>query len=141
MSRFAIYPIPPCSLALVLVVADCSIRRINQGNRQPNTTSFLSIATSPLPSTSSPSSEDIVELLPLVTTSLPGQWNFSTGVIHDADNVRFFQKTRVFALQQYIRLLIGRHMFGQAVEGGMVASEAVEGVVDRKISVAGEGKS
>lgn len=50
----------------------------------------------------------------------------------DPDNVRFFQKTRVFALQQYIRLLIGRHVFGQAVEGGPVAGEAVTGVIDRE---------
>lgn len=109
------------------------IRRINHGNRQPNNTSFLSIATSPLPIYSSPStSGDIMDLLPLVTTGLPGQWQFSPAVISDPDNVRFFQKTRVFALQQYIRLLIGRHVFGQAVEGGPVAGEAVTGVIDRE---------
>jgi len=109
------------------------IRRINHGNRQPNDTSFLSIATSPLAIYSSPStSGDITDLLPLVTTGLPGQWQFSPAVMSDPDNVRFFQKTRVFALQQYIRLLIGRHVFGQAVEGGPVAGEAVTGVIDRE---------
>lgn len=47
---------------------------------------------------------------------LPGDWTFSPTAINDPDTTRFFQRTRAYALQQFIRLLIARHKLLYDVE-------------------------
>lgn len=56
---------------------------------------------------------DELELLPHVTDGLVGDWSFSPSTVSDSDSVRFFQRTRVFTLQQFIRLLSARHRFAE----------------------------
>jgi hypothetical protein len=57
---------------------------------------------------------------------LPGDWSYTPTTVADPDSVRFFQKTRVFTLQHFIRLLVARHQFSELLEssgGDMASSE------------------
>jgi hypothetical protein len=54
---------------------------------------------------------DELQLLQHVTDDIPGDWNYTQATVSDVDSVRFFQKTRVFTLQHFIRLLVARHRF------------------------------
>jgi hypothetical protein len=47
---------------------------------------------------------------------MPGDWTYTPGTVADPDSVRFFQKTRVFTLQHFIRLLVARHRFSELLE-------------------------
>lgn len=55
-------------------------------------------------------------LLDSFARGLPGDWTFSPTAINDPDTTRFFQRTRAYALQQFIRLLIARHKLLYDVE-------------------------
>ncbi|KAM0749696.1 hypothetical protein T439DRAFT_326573 [Meredithblackwellia eburnea MCA 4105] len=66
-------------------------------------------------------------------SELPGDWTFSPAAINEANTIRFFQRTRAYALQQFIRLLIARHKLLFDVEkattagdGGSAGSAGVE---------------
>lgn len=67
----------------------------------------------PDPVPSQPQTVDEHQLLLRVTDGLPGEWTFTAESVADPDNVRFFQKTRVSALQHFLRLLLARHEFSQ----------------------------
>jgi hypothetical protein len=54
---------------------------------------------------------DELQLLQRITDDLPGDWTYKPSTVNDVDSVRFFQKTRVFTLQHFIRLLVARHRF------------------------------
>jgi hypothetical protein len=73
----------------------------------PNQASFLDMAMA-----KSQTSEYLFDELQLAnsfTSGLPGDWTFTPMTIASEDNVQFFRKTRAFALQHFIRLLIARH--------------------------------
>lgn len=96
------------------LIRDASIHsrvtRINQVSRDmpgPNQASFLDMAMA-----KSQTSEYLFDELQLAnsfTSGLPGDWTFTPMTIASEDNVQFFRKTRAFALQHFIRLLIARH--------------------------------
>jgi hypothetical protein len=91
-----------------------SIRRINQtSERLPDSSSFASLLL-PLPRTYRVPDE--LDLLPRVTEGMPGDWAYTPSTVADPDSVRFFQKTRVFTLQHFIRLLVARHRFSELLE-------------------------
>ena len=69
---------------------------------------------------------DELALIPKVYEDLPGDWTYTAGVIDDPDNVRFFQKTRVFTLQHYIQLLSARHRFSEALRRSVGAWPGTE---------------
>ncbi|ORY28987.1 fungal-specific transcription factor domain-domain-containing protein [Naematelia encephala] len=98
------------------MILERTIRRMNRVRREnPATTdSFLHLitCTAHLPSPTAPETE----LLPHVTDRLPGEWTFNTHTVSDPDNVRFFQKTRVFTLSHFIRLLVARGRFAEELE-------------------------
>ncbi len=54
---------------------------------------------------------DDTQMLFQVTSDIPGDWTYHPTTVADPDNVRFFQKTRIFTLQHFIRLLSARHRF------------------------------
>ena len=107
------------------------IRRINHGARfADSSSSFISLASASTPSSRIHQTHDSdIELLSHVTVYLPGDWTFLPDTIIDPDSVRFFQKTRVFALQQFIRLLVARHRFWQVLENGPTSGEEVSAVI------------
>ena len=100
-----------------------SVRRINRPTRV-ETSPFVTLARaySTYPTEGSGPQADL-DLLYRVTDDLPGDWTFTPASVVDPDSVRFFQKTRVFALQHFIRLLIARHRFSHALETGAVEEE------------------
>ena len=65
---------------------------------------------------------DEVTLLLRVCQDLPGDWTYNPEAIGDPDSVRFFQRTRVFTLQHFIRLLVARRRFSEALVGISAAS-------------------
>lgn len=93
------------------MILERTIRRVNMATRpgeNPNA-SFLELVTGGTLRTYRIADE--LELLPHVTDGLVGDWSFSPSTVSDSDSVRFFQRTRVFTLQQFIRLLSARHRF------------------------------
>lgn len=80
--------------------------------------------------------EDELELLSHVTDGLVGDWSFSPTTVADSDSVRFFQRTRVFTLQQYIRLLSARHRLTEVMgsEIGTLGGTAEEQSVLQQIT-------
>ncbi|KAL1408094.1 hypothetical protein Q8F55_004897 [Vanrija albida] len=69
---------------------------------------------------------DELELLSHVTDGLVGDWSFSPSTVSDSDSVRFFQRTRVFTLQQFIRLLSARHAFTEFLGAAAASAGAAE---------------
>jgi hypothetical protein len=103
-----------CAPVVCLLTARLSIRRINQTSETlPDSSSFASLLL-PLPRTYR--IPDELDLLPRVTEGMPGDWTYTPGTVADPDSVRFFQKTRVFTLQHFIRLLVARHRFSELLE-------------------------
>ncbi|KAK4700113.1 hypothetical protein P7C70_g6140, partial [Phenoliferia sp. Uapishka_3] len=79
---------------------------INSVNHNPLDTSFRALVLdSSQPVATFPS--DL--LINTFARDLPGDWTFTPAAINDSDTVRFFQRTRAYALQQFVRLLIARH--------------------------------
>lgn len=104
----------PCAPLVRMLTARLSIRRINQTSEPlPDSSSFASLLL-PLPRTYR--IPDELDLLPRVTEGIPGDWTYTPGTVADPDSVRFFQKTRVFTLQHFIRLLVARHRFSELLE-------------------------
>lgn len=60
---------------------------------------------------------DELQLANSFTSGLPGDWTFTPTTIASEDNVHFFRKTRAFALQHFIRLLIARHRLLTSLTG------------------------
>lgn len=109
------------------MILERTIRRVNRLVRDHDSTnpSFISLVSSVTPRVFRV--EDELELLPHVTDGLVGDWSFSPSTVSDSDSVRFFQRTRVFTLQQFIRLLSARHRFtellGSSEVGGSGGAE------------------
>lgn len=101
------------------MILERTIRRVNHVDREHDDAnpSFIDLVSSVSPRTFRVPDE--LELLPHVTDGLVGDWSFSPSTVSDSDSVRFFQRTRVFTLQQFIRLLSARHRFTE-----MLASES-----------------
>jgi hypothetical protein len=89
-----------------------SISRINSTTEQSETRPFISLLRPP----ALQPPQDELPLLDHVTDGVPGDWVYTPATVADPDSVRFFQKTRVFALQNFIRLLIARHRFSEMLE-------------------------
>lgn len=69
-------------------------------------------------------------LLDNFARDLPGDWIFTPEAINDENTTRFFQRTRAYALQQFIRLLIARHKLLYEVlveQEGTTAATVVSG--------------
>jgi hypothetical protein len=99
------------------MILERTIRRVNrlvrdQDNAKP---SFIGLVSSVAPRAFRV--EDELELVTHVTDGLVGDWSFSPSTVSDSDSVRFFQRTRVFTLQQFIRLLSARHRFTELLGG------------------------
>lgn len=87
------------------------IRRINRSHESADgTQSFKSLAV-PLPRVYAVADE--LDLLPRVTDGIPGDWTYTPATIAEPDSVSFFQKTRVFTLMHFVRLLVSRHQFSE----------------------------
>lgn len=87
------------------------IRRINRTKEQAqDAQSFISLA-SPLPRVYAVADE--LDLLHRITDGIPGDWTYTPATVADPDSVRFFQKTRVFTLVHFVRLLVSRHQFSE----------------------------
>ena len=96
--------------------ANVRIIRINMSARsEPAPGGFLSLVSAP-PIQSTLSEE--LTLLTRVTDGLTGDWLFSSESINDPNDARFFEKTRIFALQHFCRLLMVRHEFSYLLERG-----------------------
>jgi hypothetical protein len=119
--------------------AEIRLRRVNRIPRPP-TRSFKSrVITESLAGLQ----DDELQHLDAITSDLPGNdWAFTTDTVSDLDPVRFFNKTRVFILQQYIRLLSARHAFsellGQLSNGGERAGQdaSIQQVTQSKLCAA-----
>lgn len=104
-----------------------SITRINSTAEEIEPRSFISLINPP----SRPPTQDELILLDHVTDGVPGDWVYTPATVADTDSVRFFQKTRVFAMQNFIRLIIARHRFSEMLErarsapGFAISSEAL----------------
>jgi hypothetical protein len=87
------------------------IRRINRTKQdwQGREGSFIALVSSKAPECYHVADE--LQLLQRITDDLPGDWTYKPSTVNDVDSVRFFQKTRVFTLQHFIRLLVARHRF------------------------------
>jgi len=108
------------------MILERTIRRVNRLVREhdPNNPSFIDIVSSVTPR--SFRVEDELELLPHITDGLVGDWSFSPSTVSDSDSVRFFQRTRVFTLQQFIRLLSARHRFTELLGTSETATGSAE---------------
>ena len=73
---------------------------------------------------------DELELLARVTDGIPGEWAYTPATASDRDSVRFFQKTRVFTLQHFIRLLDARHRFSELLES--LGGEGMAGISEQR---------
>lgn len=104
------------------MILERTIRRVNHVVREADETnpSFIDLVSSVSPRTFRV--EDELELLPHITDGLVGDWSFSPSTVSDSDSVRFFQRTRVFTLQQFVRLLSARQRFTE-----MLGSDASSG--------------
>jgi hypothetical protein len=78
--------------------------------------SFASLVTSTTTRTVYTEPDELC-LLPKITDGLgsPFDWSFTASTVLDPDNASFFQKTRMFAFQHFIRLLVARHQFSMAL--------------------------
>ena len=93
-----------------------SCLRMNRAQREfsvPPTT-FSELAAGPM--TYFSTAQDELDLLQRATDGLSGDWSYTSEVVVDPDSVRFFQKTRVFMLRSFVRLLIARHQFSEWLE-------------------------
>ncbi len=100
------------------------IRDINRVPQDPSeSTSFISLL-APYPR--QPRLLDELALIPRVCEDLPGNWTYTPTAVTDPDSVRFFQRTRVFTLQHFIRLLAARHQFSEALARSSVGSPGDE---------------
>lgn len=105
------------------------LSRINNIIDDPEPGSFIS-RISPR---SRPSTQDELALLDHITDGVPGDWVYTPATVADPDSVRFFQKTRVFAMQNFIRLLIARHRFSELLERTRIAPEIATAAETRHI--------
>lgn len=119
-------PLSTAQLGTDLTWNGIRLEVINSVELDPLDTSFASLVLdSARPAASFP--PDI-----LITTfhrDLPGDWTFTPTAINDSDTVRFFQRTRIYALQQFIRLLIARQKLVNDVELDAAAGPSVPGVI------------
>jgi hypothetical protein len=104
------------------MILERTVRRVNRVIRDSdsNNPSFMDLVSSVTPR--SFRVEDELDLLPHVTDGLVGDWSFSPSTVSDSDSVRFFQRTRVFTLQQFIRLLSARHRFTELLGSSEIGS-------------------
>ena len=101
------------------MVLERAIRRINRIHREGEA-SFAQLAAPA--SRAHSSAEEELHLLQVATEGLPGDWTYTAETVLDQDSVRFFQKTRVFTLRCFIRLLIARHQFSEWLESSADSS-------------------
>lgn len=118
------------------MILERTIRRVNHIFRHPEEVNPAKPSFIDLVSAIAPRKfrvEDELELLPHVTDGLVGDWSFSPSTVSDSDSVRFFQRTRVFTLQQFIRLLSARHRFTQILgaESGSIGTVDEQAVLQQ----------